>query len=68
MGHMITATKATLKLAAIAAVATSLSGCLMSVGGSENIGDNVRVGTSVSHDFETGRTRGGLSTGVTVHN
>lgn len=68
MGHMITTAKATLKLAAIVAVATSLSGCLVSASGSETIGDKVRVGTSVSHDLGSGRTRAGLSTGVTVHN
>ena len=65
MGHIAIAAKATLKLTAALAVATSLSGCLMTVGGSEQIGDNVRVGTSVSHNFDTGSTHTGLSTGVT---
>lgn len=66
MGHIAIAAKATLKLAAVAALATSLSGCFATIGGSQQVGDNVRVGTSVSHDFESGTTHTGLSTGIVI--
>ncbi len=67
MGHIVITAKATLKLAAALAVATSLSGCFATVGGSQQIGDNVRVGTSVSHNFDTGTTRTGVNTGFVVN-
>lgn len=60
--------KTLLKTSAVILMASSLSGCLISANGETDIGNNVTIGTGLTHDLGTGHTSTGLGLGVSVFN